>query len=144
MAPCAPQEGLRAFTFIIKMHCFSHVKFTVFFLRHWQFRVSGALLLQDHDIAGECMQVIYMVWSVMPPSTWFSPDKPQRFAAVACLVLALSAGLAWLQNRFWKAVTAAAARGTFKRSLKGAATSGKQRVDVLATSATMHVGLRAH
>ncbi len=42
-----------------------------------------------------------MVWSVMPPSVWFSPDKPLRFAAVACLVLAMSAALAWLQNRLW-------------------------------------------
>lgn len=50
------------------------------------------------------MQVIYGVWSVLPPSSWFSFSNPAAFAMVACLVLALSAAAAWMQHVAWDAI----------------------------------------
>ncbi len=49
-------------------------------------------------------QVIYGVWSVLPPSTWFSFSNPASFALVAFLVFALSAAAAWVQHKAWNAV----------------------------------------
>ncbi len=63
-------------------------------------RCAGASMLA---IASR-VQVIYGVWSVLPPLTWFIFDNPIPFALVACLVLALSAAAAWLQGKFWDAV----------------------------------------
>lgn len=65
------------------------------------------------------MQVIFMVWSKLPPSAWFFPDKPLNFAAIACLVLSLSTAFAWMQNRFWAALLGTSKKQAAPVAMKG-------------------------
>ena len=44
------------------------------------------------------MQVIYGLYSAVPPSLWFDPEHPLAFALVACLVLGLSVAAATLHK----------------------------------------------
>ncbi|BDA41092.1 probable nose resistant to fluoxetine protein 6 at N-terminal half [Coccomyxa sp. Obi] len=67
--------------------------------------LSNPLLARVADLSYDIYLVhplvIFGVWSVLPPSTWFFFNNPIPFALVACLVLALSAAAAWVQGKFW-------------------------------------------
>lgn len=80
------------------------------------------------------MQVIYAIWAVLPPSAWFSGDKPLYFAAMASVVLLLSSVLAWLQNRFWTALL-----GTSAAQEPAAAAKNAERVNM-----HVHAGVPAN
>ena len=47
-------------------------------------------MTEDVTDKSECVQVIYGLYSAVPPSLWFSPERPLVFAMMACLVLGLS------------------------------------------------------
>ena len=48
-----------------------------------------------------CVQVIFVLWSVLPPSTWFKATRPDLCLAMFCLVFALTLPPAWLHGRVW-------------------------------------------
>lgn len=54
------------------------------------------------------VQVIYGLYSAVPPSLWFDPEHPFAFALMACLVLGLSVAAATLHKGLLAVVLCAA------------------------------------
>lgn len=58
------------------------------------------------------VQVIYGLYSAVPPSLWFNPEQPLAFGLMACLVLGLSVTAATLFKGLLSAIMDAAQSGT--------------------------------
>lgn len=75
--------------------------------------LSGALSVRvlkwvadvSYDVYLLHPMVIMGLWSVLPPSAWFTPDSVLPFWAVTCLVMALSIVAAVLHMKFVSSVT---------------------------------------